>query len=282
MKIRKLTGIVCGGMVTLAVSALAAPEDTPSPASSSQPLNRSTTYGRSATTSSHVQSSQAIRASQLIGSTVRSPDGKILGQVRDIVVEPQSGRIDFAVLSPSGGSDSATESTSTTSTPSTTILPSTTSYNASVGGKLVPVPWQLFSQNFAGTGGFASSSSATSSTLGSGTMGGTMSLSLNLDEAKLRAAPSIDVNNWSGLQQNGFGQRAYSHYGLNWNSRMSGTGTPGSGISTGVGTSSSDRNDNGVGTQPLTEPKSQTDTSPDRGTSSGVKGSGTTTPPQPK
>jgi hypothetical protein len=70
-----------------------------------------------------------------------------------------------------------------------------------------------------------------------------MSLTLNIDEPKLRSAPSFDANNWSALQQPGFSQHSYAYYGLDWNNRMSGAGTAGPGVSRGAGTSSSERRD---------------------------------------
>src|SRR5947209_3674947 len=42
---------------------------------------------------------QEIRASKLTGSEVRSSSGEQLGTINDVVINPNSGRIDFAVLS---------------------------------------------------------------------------------------------------------------------------------------------------------------------------------------
>ena len=232
MNRRKVTGILC--TLTLAGSALAAGQNAESPAKSS---TRSSTYNPSSTSSSRLQAMNPLRASQIIGSTVKAMDGKTLGQVRDIVVDPQAGRIDFAVLSLAGSAETSATSSAISTPPTTTPLPSSTTYNASASGKLVPVPWQLFAQNF------ASASTATSSSVGTGgLMGQTMNLTLNLDEAKLRSAPSFEANNWSTLQGGDFAQRAYAYYGLDWSNRAtSATGTPGAGVSSGIGTSSPER-----------------------------------------
>lgn len=247
MKNKRITGML--GLIALAAGATAATQD---PVSQT-PSSRAHTYDQRPTaTSATMQNGQCIRASQVIGSSVRSSDGKTIGQVHDIVVDPRSGRIDFAVLSLSsttaGFSDSSRAKTSTTPT---TTPQSSTSYNASAAGKLVPVPWQLFSQNLMGT-----SSATSSSALGRGTLGGAMPLTLHIDEAKIRNAPSFDANDWSALQGSGFGQRSYAYFGLDWNNRMGAEGTAGSGVSSGVGTSSNERGDHNLGTD--TNPKANT------------------------
>jgi len=59
-----------------------------------------------------------VRASKLAGAQVNDISGNPAGQIRDIVVNPRSGRIDFALLSLNGAS-------------------------ANADGNLVPVPWKL-------------------------------------------------------------------------------------------------------------------------------------------
>lgn len=292
MNIKKFSGT--SGLVLLAAGSLSAAQNTALPASPDLARDHSQT------TSTRMESGHAVRGSQVLGSTVQSSDGKSLGQIRDLVIDPQSGRIDFAVLSLSGGDISTSSPSSLTSpsatsptiaspstTPRSTIPPadssaapstsrstipggpgeSSLSYNASVNGRLVPVPWQLFGQNFTAASAYGSSSSAP----GHGIAGGTMNLTLNVDEAKLRSAPSFEGNNWSALQQNGFGQRSYAYYGLDWNNRMGATGTAGPGVSSGIGTSSSDRRRDYD-----SKPRSPSDSSPDKLQNS------PTTPPQAK
>jgi len=163
-----------------------------------------------------------------MNSTVQSQEGKTLGHIRDLVVDPQSGRIEFAVLSLSSAGAATDTSTSgretvPSSRSSTIGTPSSTS-GATTTGKLIPVPWQLFSQSW-------SSSSGQSSTAGSSatrTAMGAQTLVLNIDESKLRTAPSFDASDWNQLQTGMLDQRAYSHFGVD---RSSAIGTPGSSIS---------------------------------------------------
>lgn len=264
MKISKLRSLICGSALAFGASNLAAQEETRPPTTT--PPSRANAYNQDAARASRM-SGNAVRASQIIGSTVKASDAKLVGQVRDIVIDPQMGHIDFAVLSLTGTAD-----TSSTAIPPSTPTPaapatSPTSYSAATGGKLVPVPWQLFSQSFSGPSAVPSTPS---SPLGAGTLGGTMTLTLNVDEATLRSAPSFEANNWAALQTSDFGQRSYAHFGLDWNSRMSGLGTAGLGVSRGVGTSSSDRLQpdrppvEDIPLDPKNNPKDQPATPPDR------------------
>jgi sporulation protein YlmC with PRC-barrel domain len=59
-----------------------------------------------------------VRGSKLIGAKVNDISGNSAGQIRDIVINPRSGRIDFALLSLNGASANDSE-------------------------HLVPVPWKL-------------------------------------------------------------------------------------------------------------------------------------------
>lgn len=187
----------------------------------------------SALGSSAMQSDNAVRLSELMRANVQSQEGKTLGNIRDITVDPQSGRIEFAILSLS--SAGAATGTSTTA-PSTTGTPSVTA--GATSGKLIPVPWQLFSQSR------SSLQQGTSTTPGAGSMG-SQNLVLSVDESKLQTAPSFDAGNWNQLQTGALSQRVYSHFGVDESSAI---GTPGSSIR-GQGTSGS--------TYPSTLPGSQ-------------------------
>lgn len=182
----------------------------------------------SALGSSAMQSDNAVRLSELMRANVQSQEGKTLGNIRDITVDPQSGRIEFAILSLS--SAGAATGTSTTGTPSVTA--------GATSGKLIPVPWQLFSQSR------SSLQQGTSTTPGAGSMG-SQNLVLSVDESKLQTAPSFDAGNWNQLQTGALSQRVYSHFGVDESSAI---GTPGSSIR-GQGTSGS--------TYPSTLPGSQ-------------------------
>lgn len=245
MKSVKLTSLLCGGMLSLAGSSVLAQQSSstdPNPSSTRSPQTSPSTLGSSSTSSSvlgsnsgalgSMHSGNAVRLSQLMNSPVQSQDGKSLGYIRDVTVDPQSGRIEFAIMSlNSAGAATDTSTSGRETVPSSRssasgIPGSASAYSAT--GKLIPVPWQLFSQSWTGSQlGTSSSTTATAS--------GMHNLVLNLDESKLRSAPSFDSSNWNELQGGTFDQRVYSYYGVD---RTSGTGTSGSSIS-GQGTSGS-------------------------------------------
>jgi len=234
----KLTNFLCSGILSLAGSSLLAQQSSSSGTSgsssqdtSSQSSSSSTLGGSTGTTgaSGHWQhsgqhSGQSVRLSDLMNSTVQSQDGKTLGSIRDFTVDPQSGHVQFAILalSPAGGATDTSTSGRETVPSSRSSITGTPSSSSGLGmtGKLIPVPWQLFSQSM--------NSSSASSTSSSGTSSGSHNLVLNLDQSKLQSAPSFDASNWSDMQQSSFDQRVYSYYGV---SRMSGAGTSGSSIS---------------------------------------------------
>jgi hypothetical protein len=296
----RITSLVCGGLISLAGSSLLAQQPSssatanqasPTQGSLNQNQSSSTQPGSSlqrpgaglgsASSQFGLQSGQNLRLSNLMQASVQSQDGKSLGHLRDFTIDPQSGRIEFAILSLSGahsgssrgtlgtgadtsssvsGARSATSDTTSrgaadTSTSGRETVPSArssasgalgggSSWASSATGKLVPVPWQLFSQNFSssriGTG--TSTTSGTSATTSSSTIGssassaGLQTLVLNIDESKLQNAPSFDASNWNQFQQGSLDQQVYAHFGV---SPMSGAGTPGSSIS-GQGTSGQD------------------------------------------
>jgi sporulation protein YlmC with PRC-barrel domain len=173
-----------------------------------------------------MQSGNSVRLSELMHGSVQSKDGKTLGQIRDLVVNPQSGQIEFAILSLSsvgGVSDTSTSGRETvpSNRSSNVGTPSVTSTAAGTG-KLIPVPWQLFDQ-----------SHGASQSIGTSTAMGSQRLVLNIDESKLRTAPSFDAGQWNQFQTGNLDQRIYSHFGVD---RSSATGTPGSSV-TGQGAS---------------------------------------------
>lgn len=138
---------------------------------------------------------QSMRATKLTGAEVKDSQGQSVGRIEDVVVNPASGRIEFAVISLSGGSTAAS-----TTSPSTTTSTTTTS---STAGKLVPVPWMFLRPSVAG------SASTTTSTTGIEQY----AFTLNVDRSKLEQAPSFDRNNWPDISQGEWHQRIFSHYG---------------------------------------------------------------------
>jgi len=89
---------------------------------------------------------------------------------------------------------------------------------------------------------------------------GAQSLALNIDESKLRTAPSFDASDWNQLQSGTLDQRVYSHFGVD---RSSAIGTPGSSIS-------------GRGASGTYDPNNPSSTQPRSTTPQGSSSSGTT------
>jgi sporulation protein YlmC with PRC-barrel domain len=167
---------------------------------------------------------QEVRASKLMNSEVRSSQGQTLGTINDIVLNPSSGRIDFAVIS-LNSSASAISSKTPSTTPST---PSTTSTDTSSGGKLVAVPWMLLRPS---TLPSSSVGGVSSSTLGQSTF------AFAGDTSKLMSAPSFDQSNWPDITQYSWRQSIYSHFGMPGSATGGATSPGGYDSSTGSSTS---------------------------------------------
>jgi sporulation protein YlmC with PRC-barrel domain len=200
---------------------------------------------------------QEVRASKLMGADVKTSQGQSLGTINDVIFNPASGRIDFAVisLSSTAGNESTGSTSSTTSTtPGSTTSASTTGTTA---GKLVPVPWMLLRP--AGAPGATTSSTESQQTF---TFSG--------DTSKLQSAPSFDQSNWPDITQFSWRQSIYSHFGMTPGSATGGATSPG-GAESSTGTSSSGTSSSGTGS-----------TSPDSSSSSSTTPSPSGNPPQPK
>jgi sporulation protein YlmC with PRC-barrel domain len=129
---------------------------------------------------------QDIRASKLQGAQVKSAAGENLGTIEDVILNPRSGRIEFAVLSLTGP-------TGTTPT--------------GAGEKLTPLPWKLLSFSSSGAAGAEQ-----------------YSFTANVDQTKLTAAPSFDKNQWPDMSSHEWTQKYYSYFGITPGG-MGGTGT---------------------------------------------------------
>lgn len=197
---------------------------------------------------------QNVRLSEIMRAPVQGSNGQNLGQIQDLTFDPRSGHVQFAILSlaNSSGASSLNSGTasssvannssaspskgasagSTSSSSNREVTPSSRSslngsqndanYSGSASAKLIPVPWQLFSQSWN-----RDTAGSTSGTTATGAMTG-HALVLNLDEAKLQGAPSFNNDKWSDFHQGTFDQRVYSYYGV---SPMTGVGQPGSSVS---------------------------------------------------
>lgn len=160
----------------------------------------------------------AVRASKLMGAQVKDSSGQNVGQIQDTIIDPASGRIDFALLMLEG----------TGASPSSTP-PESSAVGETASQKLVPVPWSLLR------------TSASSQYAGSSER---PTFTLNADINKLKNAPTV---NWSDLSQSEWQQRIYSYYGV----------TPRSSSSSMGGAESPQGEIKGEGARSLTQPNPQ-------------------------
>jgi sporulation protein YlmC with PRC-barrel domain len=146
----------------------------------------------------------SVRLTKLINSDLKSQSGESLGRVQDVIVDPVTGQVQFAILG-TGASSDAGVGTSTTSDIGTT--PGATASTA--GGQFVAIPWQLVSSS--GQGQYVA----------------------NVDRTKLQSAPTFSSSAWPTIDA-AWIQNVNSHYGLSGTS----IGRPGSssGTQTGTGT----------------------------------------------
>jgi sporulation protein YlmC with PRC-barrel domain len=194
-------------------------------ASSSIGISGSAGKGLSATgRASH----QEIRASQLTSADVKSTSGETLGTISDVIINPNSGRVEFAILSLSGsaGGTSSPGANSGVSSSTSGLTPSQGT-SASSAGKQVAVPWSLIRAG--------NEPGSASSTLG-------QSFVFNGEATKLQSAPTFDT---STDLQGSWRQSVFSHFGVSANSATGGSesyggrsyGTSSSGASTSPGSS---------------------------------------------
>jgi len=124
---------------------------------------------------------KSVRASKLAGAQVVSDSsGQRVGTIQDVIINANSGRIDFALLSLNSSDSSAGAN-----------------YDSSANGKLVPVPWALL-RTSASSSQYSTSSEQPTFTL-------------HADQNKLNSAPTVDM---SDLSQSEWQQRIYSYYGV--------------------------------------------------------------------
>jgi sporulation protein YlmC with PRC-barrel domain len=145
-----------------------------------------------------------VRASQLSGAQVNDSSGQRVGTIEDAMINPASGRVEFALISLNGGAEASTSSTAGNNSNTSTTQ---SSMNGSSPNQLVPVPWSLLK------------SPSSSSQYGSSSE--KPAFTLNVDAAKLKSAPTVSTTD---LSQSEWQQRIYSYYGV----------TPGSSSSMGA------------------------------------------------
>src|SRR6266850_5687906 len=86
----------------VAATAVAADDDTKPSTSTPPSISGQGATGKGGSSISG-QSQKFVRASQLSRQSVKSTSGETLGQINDLVDDPATGRIEFAVLSLTGG-----------------------------------------------------------------------------------------------------------------------------------------------------------------------------------
>jgi len=173
--------------------------------------------------------------------------GKIrqqLGQIEDLIANPQTGRIEFAVVSK--------------------------------GDKLCPIPMQLLQPQGGSQGGSSTSTSGTTSgtsSTTSDTTSGTSSTSpfgrssasagqrvtfvAQIDKSKIDQAPSFSRSQWPEMSQT-WSQQIYSHYGVTPEA-AGGTGSPGSSYQHGKSSSGSSLDSSTSGSSKSDSSKSSSD-----------------------
>jgi sporulation protein YlmC with PRC-barrel domain len=198
------------------------------------------------------------RGSKLMGADVKGSQGESLGKIEDVLLNPNSGRIDFAVLSlSSSGSSGSSASASASISGSSTDPGKSASVSSSSGDKLVAIPWTLLRSSASSSPGAASSSEQVAFTFSG-------------DASKLQAAPSFGQSNWPDISQSSWRQGVYSHFGVSAYGGGSATGassSPGGIEAGGSSANSQSQQNSGASATPGTSSSSGT-------TSSGSQSSG--------
>lgn len=148
---------------------------------------------------------QEVRATKLTGADVQNSSGQTLGTIDEILVNPASGRVDFAVISLSAASGSSGESSSSSTAAS------------SMAGQLVPVPWSLL----------RSSAGSSSSSSPAGASEQQPSFVFTGDSSKLQSAPSFSQNSWPDITQPAWRHSIFSYYGMTPGTATGGSEMPG-------------------------------------------------------
>lgn len=147
------------------------------------------------------------RASQLTGAQVNGASGQTLGTINDVLINPASGRIDFAVISLNASAETGAAGTpATAGAPGSTSTSGATSSTSTSGEKLVAVPWPLLRPS--------SAAGATSTTVTSGTAGAQTTFVFAGDTSKLQSAPSFSQANWPDISQPSWRHSIFSYFGM--------------------------------------------------------------------
>ena len=276
-----LTAICAAGLV--AAQAQNSPDSSSSKSTTGAGATSSSDQSGQAIQSAHQQSSgslsatgrsgqQEVRASKLMNAEVKGSSGAV-GTINDIIVNPASGKIDFAVISLNSSGSSPSSSASASASPSdnatspgaTTATPASRPYrtpgvsgSTATSGSLVAVPWHLLRP--AGSSSTYGSTSATASQ----SSGAEVSFMFAGDQSKLQGAPTFDQNNWPDFSQPSWRQSVYSYFGTASGSSTGGATSPG-------GTSSSSSDSSSSTIQPSSQSPNSSSSSPRDSTGSSSK-----------
>lgn len=228
--------------------------------SSSSSSRQSSQYGRGSYSSSMSQGQQSLRVSQqIMNAQVKTQDGQQLGQISDLIANPQSGRLEFAViekgdklcpipfqlLSPEGAGSSSTSGTGTSSGTSSSTSSSTSRDTTPGASSTTPG---------ASSSTTPGSSSSTSGRFGQSGQAQKVTFVARVDSQKIEQAPSFSRTQWPDISQPTWSQQIYSHYGVqpeavgspgssssgSFKSSSQGSASPGSSSTSGSSSSDSD------------------------------------------
>src|ERR1043166_6865146 len=164
--------------------------------SQTSPGSSSGIYGSAPSSSSFTtQVGQPVRLSRLMNTSLKSQSGESLGQVQDLVIDPTSGQIQFAVISTSSagtgapGSSTSTSSGTGTSRGTSIGIGGTGTSSTAAGGQLVAIPWRLVTSS--GQGQFTAT----------------------IDRNTLQSAPTFNSSSWPTMDS-AWMQSVYSHFGV--------------------------------------------------------------------
>ena len=206
---------ICAGCLAIGAQAQVHSGGTTTDTGTSQDSSKPSTWDRIKNLAATGRTQHEVRASQLTSADVKSSSGESVGTISDVIINPNSGKVDFAVIS-LGGTGATTSSTPTSGTTGTSsrtsgTADSTTSSTAG-GAKQVAVPWSLLRAENTG-------SSTTSSGMGQQTF------TYSGDTSKLQTAPAFDSN--TDLTKPGWIQNVFSYFGVNAGSATGGATSPG-------------------------------------------------------
>jgi len=196
------------------------------PGISSQPGQpSSSTLSATGRGAGHAGQQQQFRSTKIMGAQVKTTSGEDAGRIEDVLLNPASGRIDFAILSSEGKlvpvpwqllsiSGGASAQGGTPSASSTTRGTSTSTDPSRTSPSSTPSPGSTPSATAPSSSGVYASAAASA---------GQPSFTLNTDKAKLQSAPSFDRSRWPEMSAS-WSQQVYSHFGVQPQTGAGGTG----------------------------------------------------------